>query len=255
MQTKPATEARATSSRTAKDMARAPKTFRVRSYIPVLFLMQVGLLDGRERVDDLIHLPKLRPYVVLSRRLGVARARSEVDECDGDERILRPLSAGAPTDAQLYAAGWVKRSRRDRHRDLQSRPRVGQAYWVDFAHDHYEPEFCGEHPGVVIRAANSLNHDTCVVVPLTTRGQPDSAHCHRLTHNPNPKGQSQGLVAYAVCSHFYTVHINRLRPFQTARGGPVYPKVHPADLVAISTAVRLALATLLKLSDSPSSAC
>ena len=61
----------------------------------------------------------------------------------------------------------------------------------------------------------------------------------------NPRGRADGLIAFAVCDHFYTVHVNRLRPFRTPRGSVVYPRVSPGDLKAISKAVQAALATLL----------
>jgi hypothetical protein len=79
-------------------------------------------------------------------------------------------SGGAfPTDGELDAAGWVRKSRRDRR--ILSRPRVGQYCWVDFPHDAYVPEFVGEHPGVVIRAARSLNDTdvTPIFHPAMTR--------------------------------------------------------------------------------------
>jgi len=135
-----------------------------------------------------------------------------------------------PSDEALDAAGWVRKSRRVRQ--IQSRPRVGQYYWIDFPHDAYAPEFEGEHPGVVIRAAPSL-HDTCIVVPITSRPQQRETHVHVFKRNPNPVGEAQGKVAHAICDHLYTVHVNRLRPLLTARGRPIFSKIDPEDLQAI----------------------
>ncbi len=143
---------------------------------------------------------------------------------DGAEQ--QPL----PDDESLHRAGWVRISRRSRR--ILSRPRVGQAYWVDFPHDAYEPEFVDEHPGVVVRAARSL-YDTCIVVPLTTRPQGEERHVHRLTVNPNPLSSAKGVVSFAICDHLYTVNICRLRPILNKRGQPIYPRVPADDLQAI----------------------
>jgi len=135
-----------------------------------------------------------------------------------------------PDDETLLRAGWVRISRRARR--ILSRPRVGQAYWVDFPHDAYEPEFVDEHPGIVVRAARSL-HDTCIVVPLTTRPQGDERHVHRLGVNPNPVSSANGVVSFAICDHLYTINICRLRPILDRKGQPIYPRVSPDDLKAI----------------------
>lgn len=145
-----------------------------------------------------------------------------------------------PTDEELAKAGWVKISRRDRR--ILSRPRVGQVYWVDFAHDAYEPEFVGEHPCVVVRAAGSLN-DTCVVVPLTTRPQENVPHTHMMEQNPIPKGKAGD--SYAVCTHLYTVNICRLRPLLSPKGVAFYPYVSAADRAAIFGHIRVAFAHIL----------
>lgn len=157
---------------------------------------------------------------------------------DGVSIERKPSDSALPSAEALDALGWVKKSRRDRR--LQSRPRVGQYYWVDFPHDAYAPEFEGEHPGVVIRAASSL-FDTCVVVPVTSRPQPREAHVHVFSQNPNPAGHVQGKIAHAVCDHVYTVHVNRLRPVLTLRGQPIFSKIDPRDLMGILTKVYSAL--------------
>ena len=71
--------------------------------------------------------------------------------------------------------------------------------WVDFPHDAYEPEFVGEHPGIVVRAAQNFRHDTCIIVPVSSAEQRTGSQFHRLSKNPNPNGSE--IVAYAVCDH------------------------------------------------------
>ena len=117
----------------------------------------------------------------------------------------------------------------------QSRPRVAQMYWVDFPHDAYEPEFVGEHPGIVVRAANNLRHDTCIIVPVTTAKQKAGSHFHQLSKNYNPREKDR--VSYALCDHVYTVHVNRLRPMLSEKGMPVFPKVGQDDFVKIVSLV------------------
>lgn len=136
-----------------------------------------------------------------------------------------------PTHEEIVQAGYVPLSRRAGR--LTSRPRVSQMYWVDFPHDAYAPEFEREHPGIIIRAANKLQHDTCIVLPVTSAAQKAGTHFHQLAENPNPKGRDKGIVAYVVCDHLYTVNTNRLRPVVDARGRPVFPKVSPDDMKAI----------------------
>ncbi|NVK22678.1 MAG: type II toxin-antitoxin system PemK/MazF family toxin [Kangiellaceae bacterium] len=136
-----------------------------------------------------------------------------------------------PTHEEIVQAGYVPLSRREGR--LMSRPRVGQMYWVDFPHDAYAPEFEREHPGIIIRAANKLRHDTCIVLPVTSAAQKAGTHFHQLAENPNPKGRDKGIVAYVVCDHLYTVNTNRLRPLVNSRGKTVFPKVGTDDMTAI----------------------
>src|SRR3546814_4906714 len=77
-------------------------------------------------------------------------------------------------------------------------------YWVDFPHDAYVPEFVNEHPGIIIRAANSLS-DTCIILPVTSAQQKAGTHFHQLSKNPNPRSeehtselQSLMRISYAV---------------------------------------------------------
>lgn len=144
-----------------------------------------------------------------------------------------------PHHHEIIKAGYVPISRRQRR--ITSRPRVGQMYWIDFPHDAYAPEFVNEHPGVVIRAANTL-HDTCIILPVTSAQQKAGTHFHQLSKNPNPRGHAEGRIAYVVCDHLYTVHINRLRPLLSLKFQPVFPKVEPHDMVTIFGIVEKVLA-------------
>jgi uncharacterized protein YifN (PemK superfamily) len=147
-------------------------------------------------------------------------------------------SAPWPSDEEIEAKGWVKESRRDRR--INSAPRAGQYYWVDFPHDAYEPEFVGEHPGIVIRGGK-LTHGTCIVVPVTTRPQVEERYVHQLKVNPNPKGEKEGKVGYVICDHLYTVNICRLRPVIGLKGQVIYPRIESADFAHICELVQLAL--------------
>lgn len=156
-----------------------------------------------------------------------------------------------PEHHEIIRAGYVPISRRERR--IQSRPRIGQMYWVDFPHDAYAPEFVNEHPGIVIRAANTL-HDTCIILPVTSAQQKAGTHFHQLSKNPNPRGQAEGRVAYVVCDHFYTVNINRLRPILSLKGQPVYPKIEPHDLNAIFGVIQTVLGTAFAPAQNPAPA-
>lgn len=136
-----------------------------------------------------------------------------------------------PTHEEIVQAGYVPLSRRAGR--LKSRPRVSQMYWVDFPHDAYAPEFEGEHPGIIIRASKKLLHDTCIVLPVTSAAQKAGTHFHQLSKNPNPKGRAQGITAFVVCDHLYTMNTNRLRPLVDAKGQLVFPKVEAGDMKAI----------------------
>jgi uncharacterized protein YifN (PemK superfamily) len=107
-----------------------------------------------------------------------------------------------------FAAGRIKRTRRQH--SLHSTPRVCQVFWVDFPADAYSPEFEHEHPGVVIKAAQSMS-DTCMVVPMTHRPDAANPHAHLLAKNPNPDDPEE---AWVICNHVYTVALGRLRRFQ-----------------------------------------
>ena len=146
--------------------------------------------------------------------------------------------AHLPSDATLAASGWVKISRRDKL--IASTPRVGQYFWVDFPHDAYPPEFVGEHPGIVVRAARHIA-DACIIVPVTSTPWEGAKHMQRLSKNPNPRGHAEGRVAWAVCDHLYTVHSARLRPVLDRFNRQAYPKTDAVDLQAIFAAIRRAM--------------
>jgi uncharacterized protein YifN (PemK superfamily) len=143
--------------------------------------------------------------------------------------------------------GLVKQSRRQRL--IGSTPRIGQYFWVDFPHDAYAPEFVGEHPGIVIRAAQRYD-DVCTIVPVTsTTPREMKPHIHPLARNPNP--DTPTTKAWAICSHVYTIHIARLRPVKDRYGRPVYPKVDRADMEAIFACMRLAFSQVCTVPEKP----
>jgi uncharacterized protein YifN (PemK superfamily) len=116
---------------------------------------------------------------------------------------LRPSNKVA-----IEAAGYVQISRRQHN--LHGTPRVGQVFWVDFPADAYAPEFVGEHPAVIVRAAQRMS-DPCIVVTLTHSQNVNTPHAHKLKRNPN---RTDVRDAYAVCSHLYTISLGRLRRFE-----------------------------------------
>lgn len=122
---------------------------------------------------------------------------------------VRPEEPLAPWNrVAIEAAGYVRKGRRDH--TLHGTPRVGQVFWVDFPTDAYLPEFVGEHPAVVVRAAQRMS-DPVVVVPLTHSLNINNPHAHKLKKNPDKTDRRD---AYAICDHLYTVSLGRLRRFE-----------------------------------------
>jgi uncharacterized protein YifN (PemK superfamily) len=117
---------------------------------------------------------------------------------------------------------------------LNQRARFGQVFWCGFPVDAPKAEFHSEHPVVVIRAAKDL-HDTCIVVPITTRPHLASTTVFKLLRNYNPSAPQ--LDVWAICNHLYTVSQERLRPFYH-KGRPVVPKMEADDLANVLEAVR-----------------
>lgn len=132
--------------------------------------------------------------------------------------------------------GLLKPSRRDRL--IKSTPRVSQCYWVDFPHDAYAPEFVGEHPGIVIRAAQAFT-DTCIIVPVTSTPQDTKKHIHQLSKNPNRKYPN--TTVWAVCNHLYTINLLRLRPIFDHHRASAPARASEEDMTAIYTCIRHAL--------------
>jgi uncharacterized protein YifN (PemK superfamily) len=162
--------------------------------------------------------------------LDAGYVRSKFSGVPDVSRMQTSAGHPFPTHEEIVSAGYVPLSRRTGR--LTSRPRVSQMYWVDFHHDAYSPEFVSEHPGIVIRAAQKLHHDTCIVLPVTSRVQVAATHFHTLSWNPNTAGRKKGITAHVVCDHFYTVNTNRLRPL-IWESKPYFPSVYPVDMTAI----------------------
>lgn len=137
--------------------------------------------------------------------------------------------------AAIEAAGWIRQGRREH--TLRSTPRVGQVFWVDFPHDAYAPEFVGEHPGVIVRAANSMR-DPVILVPLTHSIDVHNPHAYRLQKNPD---RTDTRDAYAICSHLYTLALGRLRRFEQ-KGFQRDVFLSPDDQTEIFTRIQRVLA-------------
>jgi uncharacterized protein YifN (PemK superfamily) len=121
---------------------------------------------------------------------------------------------------------------------IKSTPRVGQAYWIAMVEDATKPEFDGYHPGVIIRACNTLNEATDMVsfVPLTsTTPQKMKPYIYEMSCNPNPVDNRS---IWAICNHIYTVRLSRLELYYDGKSDHLAPKIETADLDAIFVAIR-----------------
>jgi uncharacterized protein YifN (PemK superfamily) len=121
---------------------------------------------------------------------------------------------------------------------IKSTPRVGQAYWIAMVEDATKPEFDGYHPGVIIRACNTLNEATETVsfVPLTsTMPHKMTPYIHEMSSNPNPV---DNRPIWAICNHIYTVRLSRLELYYDGKSSHLAPKIETADLDAIFVAIR-----------------
>lgn len=157
---------------------------------------------------------------------------------------ISPTRPDTDLDALCARHGLIKPSRRELR--INSAPRVGQYFWVDFPHDAYAPEFVGEHPGIVVRAARHLK-DTCVIVPVTSSPQDEAKHIHSLKKNPNPNPIYRDREVWAVCSHLYTIHNARLRPVTDTYRRPVFPRVDKDDMAGIYACVRHAFPNIFRV--------
>lgn len=120
---------------------------------------------------------------------------------------------------------------------IKSTPRVGQAYWIAMVEDATPPEFDGYHPGVIIRACNTLDEATETVsfVPLTSKTPlKPTSYIHAMSANPNPVDHRP---IWAICNHIYTVRLSRLELYHDGRGKHLAPKIGAADLDAIFVAI------------------
>lgn len=89
-----------------------------------------------------------------SELLQAGYVRANFNEKPDVSGLLTAAGHPFPTHEEIIRAGYVPLSRRVGR--LQSRPRVGQMYWVDFPHDAYAPEFEREHPGIIVRDRKSV---------------------------------------------------------------------------------------------------
>lgn len=87
---------------------------------------------------------------------------------------------------------------------LKSAPRPRQIYWCDFPHDAQLPEFWKTRPVVILSGKVHL-YGIVLVVPLTTKAQPDNPLAHAF-----PSVLDPGEMSWAICSHPTTVAVSRL---------------------------------------------
>jgi uncharacterized protein YifN (PemK superfamily) len=138
------------------------------------------------------------------------------------------------TSDDLAVRGWIQRTRRQH--SLHGTPRVGQVFWIDFPSDAYAPEFENEHPGIIVRAAQSMS-DTTIIIPMTHRPAENNPHAHKLTKNPNRDDPDD---AWAICNHLYTVSLGRLRRLKR-RGYDQDIRIAEEDKKEIFTKIQRAL--------------
>jgi mRNA interferase MazF len=115
---------------------------------------------------------------------------------------------------------------------IKSAPKTGQVYWCDFPTDAQLPEFWKQRPVVVLSPKAHL-YGVVLVVPLSTKAQPDNPLAHAFPGVLSDEGTS-----WAVCSHPTTVAVSRL---SIHRGRIV--KVPDDALQAILRIVRDAIPT------------
>lgn len=87
---------------------------------------------------------------------------------------------------------------------IEAAPKPRQVYWCDFPKDAQLPEFWKRRPVVVISPKSTL-YGVALVVPLTSKSQPDNKLAHAMKTPIN--GQD---LSWAICSHPTTVAVSRL---------------------------------------------
>ncbi len=89
---------------------------------------------------------------------------------------------------------------------IKSAPNIRNVYYCGFPDSALHPEFSKPRPVIVISYKNSLTGPV-LVVPITTRAQPDNRWAIKLARNPTP---GESCDVWAVCNHLYTVSCARL---------------------------------------------
>jgi mRNA interferase MazF len=107
---------------------------------------------------------------------------------------------------------------------VKSAPKPRQVYWCELPKDAQLPEFWKRRP-VVILSANANLYGCAVVIPLSSKAQPDNPWAHAF---PSPLPGEK--IAWAVCSHIMTIAVSRLVPPDR-----VIPRISDADFLAILT--------------------
>ena len=105
---------------------------------------------------------------------------------------------------------------------LTAAPKPRRVYWCDFPEDAILPEFWKMRP-VLILSAKAHLHGVALVVPLTSKAQPDNRLAHAFD-----SVLPEGGLSWAVCSHVTCVSVARL---SLVRGNA--PAIPQDDFTAI----------------------
>lgn len=104
-------------------------------------------------------------------------------------------------------------------------PKARRVYWCDFPLDAHLPEFWKTRP-VVILSPKAQLYGVAIVVPLSTKAQPDNPLAYAF-----PSVLPDGGTSWAVCSHITTVAVSRLSLVKGA--APAIPEEHFTAILRI----------------------
>lgn len=123
---------------------------------------------------------------------------------------------------------------------IKATPNIRNVYYCGFPNAVLPPEFSKRRPVIVVSYKNSLT-GPILVVPITTRAQPDNMWAIKLARNPTP---GETCDVWVVCNHLYTVSCARL----TATHG-IIPRLTLTEFRPIHTMVLKWLPTLEPITD------
>ncbi|WP_336287438.1 type II toxin-antitoxin system PemK/MazF family toxin [Bartonella sp. CB60] len=97
---------------------------------------------------------------------------------------------------------------------IKSAPRIRQVFWCDFPHDAILPEFWKKRP-VLILSKNAKLYGNVIVLPFTTKSQPNNPAAYPL------QSPIENKKAWIICNYVTTVSVSRLSCSHTV---PRFPK-------------------------------